>query len=107
MFQKSQVHPLLDEMTSNLSRLVKYNTVRGEALPGMPFGKENADCLAEALKISQELGFQVTNVDNYCGYAEMGSGKDIIGIVGHLDIVPAGDDWNTDPFTMTIKDGVA
>jgi len=107
MFQKAQIHPLLDEMLNNLSRLVKYNTVREEALPGMPFGKANADCLGEALQIAKDLGFKVTNLDNYCGYAEMGSGKDIIGVVGHLDIVPAGDDWETDPFTITIKDGIA
>ena len=32
------------------------------------------------------------NLDNYCGYAEMGEGDEIVGIAGHLDIVPVGGD---------------
>ena len=38
------------------------------------------------------------NLDNYCGYAEMGEGEEIVGIAGHLDIVPVGGDWTHDPF---------
>ena len=90
-----------DEMLNNLARLVQYNSVQSEALPGKPFGEMPAAVLAEALQIAEELGFKTTNLDNYCGYAEMGEGKDIIGIAGHLDIVPAGDGWSTDPFKMT------
>jgi len=107
MTRNEQVHLLREEMLNNLARLIKYNTVRTEALPGMPFGKANADCLEEALKISEELGFETVNMDNYCGYAQMGSGEDLIGIFGHLDVVPAGDDWNTDPFTLTMDDQYA
>jgi len=107
MIRKEQVHLLREEMLNNLARLIKYNTVRTEALPGMPFGKANADCLSEALKIAEELGFETVNMDNYCGYAQMGSGKDLIGIFGHLDVVPAGDDWKTDPFTLTMDDTFA
>lgn len=33
------------------------------------------------------------NLDGYCGYAEIGEGKDIVGIIGHLDVVPEGDGW--------------
>ncbi|PAK68671.1 hypothetical protein B8W97_14010, partial [Staphylococcus haemolyticus] len=35
------------------------------------------------------------------------SGDKIFGIIGHMDVVPAGDpnDWDSDPFTATIKDG--
>ncbi len=87
-----------------LARLVKYNSEQGEALPGKPFGEGPAACLEEALKCAGELGFRTVNMENYCGYAEIGEGEDIIGIVGHLDIVPAGEDWDTDPFTLTFKD---
>ena len=31
----------------------------------------------------------------------MGEGKEIIGIAGHLDIVPVGGDWTHDPFVLT------
>lgn len=107
MTRSEQIHLQRDEMLSNLARLIKYNTVCEDPLPGMPFGKPNADCLAEALSICEEMGFETVNMNNYCGYAQMGSGPDLIGIFGHLDIVPAGDGWNTDPFTLTITDHTA
>lgn len=96
----------MEEMIQALARLVKYNSVEGEALPGKPFGEAPAACLAEALQIAEEMGFETKNMENYCGYAEMGSGKDIIGIVGHLDVVPAGEGWETDPFTVVRKGDV-
>lgn len=39
--------------------------------------------------------------------AEIGHGKPVLGVSGHMDVVSAGnpDDWNSDPFTMTEKDG--
>lgn len=103
MKRTEQIVPMTEEMLSKLARLVKYNSVQSEAQPGMPFGVGPAGCLEEGLQIAQELGFATTNLDNYCGYAEIGEGKDIIGIVAHLDIVPAGEGWDTDPFTMTRK----
>lgn len=37
------------------------------------------------------------------GFAEFGEGDELIGIVGHLDVVPAKEeDWNYSPFTPTI-----
>ena len=33
-----------------------------------------------AQPIADELGFKTVNLDNYCGYAEMGEGEEIIGI---------------------------
>lgn len=31
----------------------------------------------------------------------MGEGDEIVGIAGHLDIVPVGGDWTYDPFKLT------
>ncbi len=95
---------LTEEMLESLARLVKYNSVEGEPSEGKPFGEGPAAVLREALELAGEMGFRTKNVDNYCGYAEIGEGKDIIGLVGHLDIVPAGTGWDTDPFTMIRKD---
>ena len=102
---KKRIEELTPQMIADLARLVKYDSVRTEALPGKPFGEGPAAVLAEAIDLVKEMGFAATNVDNYCGYAEIGAGKDIIGIAGHLDIVPAGEGWSTDPFTLTEKDG--
>ena len=51
------------------------------------------------------MGFTTINYDNYAGEIVFGDGEEI-GIIGHLDVVPAGEGWLTDPFTLTNKNGV-
>lgn len=101
MKRMEQIEPLTEEMIAALARLVKHNSVEGEPLPGKPFGQGPAAALKEALEIAGEMGFATANMENYCGYAQMGSGKVLIGLCAHLDVVPAGEGWNTDPFTLT------
>ena len=71
--------------------------------PNFPFGKNCSDALKYFLKLADSLGFRTKNVDGYCGYAEFGEGNEIIGIIGHLDVVPAKEeDWEFSPFVPTI-----
>ena len=100
---KEEIHALSEEMLTNLGRLVAIDSQLGTPSEGKPFGEGPAKALEEGLKIAEELGFKTVNLDNYCGYAEMGEGDDIVGIAGHLDIVPAGGDWTYDPFALTRK----
>ena len=85
---KEQIHDLSDEMITNIGRLVAIDSQLGMPGEGKPFGEGPAEALKEGLKIAEELGFKTVNLDNYCGYAEMGEGEEIVGIAGHLDIVP-------------------
>ncbi|KLD59058.1 dipeptidase PepV, partial [Lactiplantibacillus plantarum] len=39
------------------------------------------------------------------GYAEIGEGDETLAILAHVDEMPAGNGWDTDPFEPTIKDG--
>ena len=45
------------------------------------------------------------NIDNYAGDFEFGQGDEVLGIFAHLDVVPAGSGWDTDPYEPVIKDG--
>ena len=45
------------------------------------------------------------NVDNVAGHIEMGEGEELIGILCHVDVVPEGDGWSSDPFGAEIRDG--
>ena len=103
---KERIKELEENMLTDLAALVKHPSKRGEALPGKPFGEGPAAALAEALSIAERMGFRTKNLDNYCGYAEIGEGDDIIGLVAHLDVVPEGDGWKSDPFTMIREDDV-
>ena len=72
-----------DEMINDIFKLIKIRSDKGEAKDGMPFGEGPAKALEEGLKIADELGFKTVNLDNYCGYAEMGEGEEIVGIAGY------------------------
>ena len=105
---RSMVEKYRNELVEKLGRLVAINSVEGTPLDGAPFGEGPRKALETALKMMENDGFRTVNLDNYAGYAEMGEGTQLIGIVGHLDVVPAkkDDGWDTDPFVMTEKDGV-
>ena len=100
-----RIDELKEEILSSTQRLLKIRSLEGKALPGMPFGKEVNDALMEALKISEELGFKTKNIDGYAGYAEYGEGDEYVGVLGHLDVVPEGGNWNHDPYGGEISDG--
>ena len=105
---KSMVEKYRDELVEKLEVLVAINSVEGEPLEDAPFGDGPRKALITALAMMEKDGFKTCNLDNYAGYAEMGEGKQLIGITGHLDVVPARkeDGWDTDPFTMVEKDGI-
>ncbi len=96
-----------EEIRRRLEGLVSIPSVLGEAEPDAPFGKGPRDVLQKALQYLDEDGFRTVNLDNYAGYAEIGEGSEVIGVVGHLDVVPAklSDGWTSDPFTLTERDG--
>ena len=71
-----------------------------------PFGNPINEALHYVLKMAKNDGFITKNIENYAAHIEYGSGKDILGILCHLDVVPTGEGWSHDPFTPIIKDGI-
>lgn len=71
-----------------------------------PFGEDINNALHYMLDLAKEDGFITKNIKNYAAHIEYGSGKDILGVLCHLDVVPTGDvhKWTNDPFTPTIRD---
>ena len=57
------------------------------------------------LDLGKKMGFRTKNLDDYCGYIEFGEGDELVGIIGHLDVVPEGEGWTTPPFEANIRDG--
>lgn len=99
-----KIDELKKQMITDIIDIVKIDSVAGDALQGMPFGKGINDCLTEVLEIAYRLGFQIKNLDGYAGYAQLGEGSDYIGVIGHLDVVPAGEGWANPPFSGYCKD---
>lgn len=97
----------LSEYESNfLKELISIPSVGGRYEPGAPYGKNPKAALDYFLKEAQAQGFTTGTIDDKVGYAEYGKGGKLIGIVCHLDVVPKGDGWNSDPFSLTVRDGV-
>lgn len=94
-----------NNMIESLGRLVAINSVKGEEKPGKPFGEGPAACLEEGIAICEELGLQARNLEGYVGCADLNDHETRLHILGHLDIVGAGDGWDTPPFELTEKDG--
>lgn len=105
---KALIEGYREELVKRLGSLVSINSEEGTPEADAPFGAGPRDALQAALQMLAEDGIKTVNLDNYVGYGEIGSGKELIGIVGHLDVVPAHqeDGWTTDPFQMVEKDGV-
>ena len=72
--------------------------------PSKPFGENANKALEYMLELGNSLGFRTKNIDGYCGYIEFGEGEELIGIIGHLDVVPEGEGWTYPPFSGTIFD---
>ena len=95
-----------ETMIKQLSNLISIPSVYEKSEDSTkPFGKYTDEALKYALNLGEKLGFKTKNLDGYCGYIEFGEGKNLVGIIGHLDVVPAGSGWETPPFEATIKDG--
>ncbi|MGM0380018.1 MAG: Sapep family Mn(2+)-dependent dipeptidase [Bacillota bacterium] len=95
-----------NDLLSDLKKLIEIPSVLNNDNTDYPFGKAIDESLKEMLNIAEILGFE-TFYNKYYGYAEIGSGDELIGVLGHLDVVPAGDleKWETDPFKLTEKAG--
>ena len=95
------------EMIKSLSNLLSIPSVSGEAEPGMPFGRNVQLAYDYMMQLGKKEGFALYNADNYGGHIDF-EGKDtgIVGIVGHLDVVPEGDGWKHDPYGGEVEDGI-
>lgn len=95
---------LHEVMIADLQKLVSIPSVSGAPEGDYPYGKPCFDALSCALDMCKAYGFRTKQCGMHCGYAEIGQGEDIFGILVHLDVVPAGNSWNFDPFAVTISD---
>ncbi|MDE6047096.1 MAG: dipeptidase PepV, partial [Anaeroplasmataceae bacterium] len=90
-----------------LSKLISYKTVleKYEPKTDAPFGEENKHALKFILEYAKKDGFDTLNDKNYAGHIEFGKGKELLGILAHLDVVPVdGQTWKTNPFVLNISD---
>ncbi len=100
------VDQYFDQFVEDLNTLVSIDSTRDKehASEGAPFGPNVRKALETLLEIGKRDGFEVKNYDGYAGtITTHNAGEDAqrVGVLGHLDIVPAGTGWTRDPFKVT------
>ncbi|MFV0288154.1 MAG: Sapep family Mn(2+)-dependent dipeptidase [Mycoplasmatales bacterium] len=94
----------LDNVIQDLQDVVRIPSVRNleDKAKGAPFGTQIRKALDTVLAKAQDYGMRTyVDPEGYYGYIEVGpkDAKEMVGIVGHLDVVPAGDEeqWTEAP----------
>lgn len=89
-------------MIEALQKLLAIESIACHGEGGTHYGIGPEKALTYVLELCDSLGFRTKNADGRYGYAEIGNGKELIGILAHLDVVPAGEGWDYPPFEGTI-----
>ena len=91
-----------DEMVTNIAKLCAIPSISEyKENEQYPFGIECNRALNFALKLASDFGFKVyKDPKKMYGFAQLGEGKKVIGILAHLDVVPEGDknQWISNAF---------
>ena len=98
------------EIVETTQGLLRIPSVEGDPAPGAPFGAETRQALDYAVGVGESFGLTPKNLDGYAAHAEWtapGVAPDapIVGVLAHVDVVPAGEGWTHPPFGAEIDNG--
>lgn len=99
------VEALRPQLEQTLAAWIRIPSVKDAPQPGAPFGTDVRRMLDRAIEDGRALLGNARDVDGYACDMEIGQGEDVIGILAHLDVVPAGDGWQVDPFGAQVVGG--
>lgn len=104
---KKEVEKRQEQIVQDVQSLLRIKSVLDETTKSrkMPFGKGIYEALTYLLEKGKKDGFCTKNVDGYAGHIEFGSGKECVGILCHIDVVPEGSDWTFSPYGGEFHDG--
>lgn len=96
-----------DEILADTQAFVAIPSVKDmtTANDAAPFGTNVQKALDWMIAKVQTDGYTYKNVDNHAMHIEFGQGEELIGILGHLDVVPEGEGWTYKPFGGEIANG--
>ncbi len=98
------IEALKPEMLTSLETLISIPSKNAPAIDGCPYGKNVKDALDFVASLASDMGFEAKNL-GYCTEVKFGSGSERIDLAVHVDVVPEGDGWETDPYKLTEIDG--
>lgn len=92
-----------EEMISHIVNLIHFKSISENDFHN-GFGDECNKALSYMTEIGDLYGFQTRNYENYCVGNYWDNGGKIIGVWGHLDVVPPGENWIYPPYEGVVSD---
>lgn len=94
------------QIIEGLKGLLSIESVREDdkASSENPVGPGPRKALDYMYQLAERDGFGIHDVDHIAGRIEAGEGEDLFGILCHVDVVPAGDGWDSNPFNPLVTD---
>ena len=104
---KKEAEARKDDFLNDLFMLLKIDSVRDDskASKDAPVGPGPKEALESFLALGEKDGFISKNTGNIAGHLEYGEGDEMMGVLAHVDVVPPGNGWDTEPFEPVIIDG--
>ncbi len=88
-----------DDILKDLKTLLEIQSVSA-------YGhKECKKALDFIMKRAADFGLEYKTVEDKAGHIQIGENGRLCGVLTHLDVVPAGNNWSVEPFTLTRKNG--
>jgi len=102
-----EVEKRKEDLLRDLEGLLRIESVKDleTSTDQHPMGKKIGEALDYVLNLGKDAGLTANNLDGFAGYVEMGDSEDYIGVLAHVDVVPAPGEWTTPPFEPAYRDG--
>ena len=97
-----------EDVVEDIRSLVQIESIEDldAAAEGAPYGPGPREALSTALGIAERMGLATHDCEGHIGYADLpGESEKQIGIIGHVDVVPAGPGWHFPAYDVSRKDG--
>lgn len=102
----AKILEMQDEIIAAIQQNVQIDSIKAEPEEDAPYGRGAKEALDDALALGERLGLRTGCVGNRVGWVEIGEGEEMVGVLGHLDVVPLGEGWIYPPFGGEIHDGI-
>lgn len=94
-----------DSVIEKWINIARIPAIKGEPVEGAPFGVDCARALDACAELFRDAGFGTETYSGGYALSGYGRGETTIGLFGHSDVVPVGDDWiYTKPFEPKVID---
>lgn len=94
-----------EQFIKDLDGLIKIKSYLND--PYIYPTKEMKDAVTYMIDLGEREGYKTySDPEGYYGYIEIGQGEEMFALLGHIDVVPPGEDldkWNTPAFELTVE----